>query len=68
MSKVAKNDWTGSINGSAYSTASSDAITPTSGNVWIAITMLSAITVIIRIISRSLKSRASVWRNLAGNC
>ena len=41
MSKVAKNDWTGSINGSAYSTASSAAITPTSGNVWIAITMLT---------------------------
>ena len=41
MSKIPRNDWTGSINGSAYSTASSDAITPTSGNVWIAITMLS---------------------------
>ena len=41
MSKVAKNDWTGSVNGSAYSTASSAAITPTSGNVWIAITMLT---------------------------
>ena len=41
MSKVAKNDWTGSINGSAYSTASSAAITPTAGNVWVAITMLS---------------------------
>ena len=41
MSKVAKNDWTGSINGSAYSTASSAAITPASGNVWIAITMLT---------------------------
>ena len=41
MSKVAKNDLTGSINGSAYSTASSAAITPTSGNVWIAITMLT---------------------------
>ena len=41
MSKVAKNDWTGSINGSAYSTASSAAITPTTGHVWVAITMLS---------------------------
>ena len=41
MSKVAKNDWTGSINGSAYSTASSAAITPTAGHVWVAITMLS---------------------------
>jgi hypothetical protein len=41
MGKVVKNDWTGSINGSAYSTASSAAITPTSGHVWVAITMLS---------------------------
>ena len=41
MSKVVKNDWTGSINGSAYSTASSAAITPTAGHVWVAITMLS---------------------------
>ena len=41
MSKVVKNDWTGSINGSTYTTASSDAITPTSGNVFVAITMLS---------------------------
>ncbi len=41
MGKVVKNDWTGSINGSAYSTASSAAITPTTGHVWVAITMLS---------------------------
>jgi len=41
MGKVVKNDWTGSVNGSAYSTASSAAITPTSGHVWVAITMLS---------------------------
>ena len=41
MGKVVKNDWTASINGSAYTTASSAAITPTSGNVWVAITMLS---------------------------
>ena len=41
MGKVVKNDWTGSINGSAYSTASSAAITPTAGHVWVAITMLS---------------------------
>jgi len=38
---IVKNDWTASINGSTYTTASSDAITPTSGNVWIAITILT---------------------------
>jgi len=41
MGKVVKNDWTGSINGSAYSTASSAAITPTAGHVWVAITILT---------------------------
>ena len=41
MGKVVKNDWTGSINGSTYTTASSAAITPTAGNVWIAITILT---------------------------
>ena len=41
MGKVVKNDQTGSINGSTYTTASSAAITPTSGNVWIAITILT---------------------------
>ncbi len=41
MSKVPRNDWTGSINGSTYTTASSSAITPDSGNVFVAITMLT---------------------------
>ena len=41
MSKVPRHDWTGSINGSTYTTASSNAITPDSGNVFVAITMLS---------------------------
>ena len=41
MGKVVKNDWTASINGSTYTTASSAAITPTAGNVWIAITILT---------------------------
>jgi len=42
MGQIVKNDWTAHVNGSAYSTASSAAITPTSGNVWIAITVLGA--------------------------
>ena len=41
MSKIPRNDWTSSINGSVYTTASSDAITPATGNVFVAITMLS---------------------------
>ena len=41
MSKIPRNDWTGSVNGSTYTTASSNAITPTSGNVFVAITMLT---------------------------
>jgi len=41
---IVKNDWVGSITGSVYTTASSDAIKPPTGKVFIAITILTADT------------------------
>jgi hypothetical protein len=41
---IVKNDWVGCITGSVYTTASSDAIKPPTGKVFIAITILTADT------------------------
>ena len=41
---IVKNDWIGAITGSVYTTASSDAIKPPTGKVFIAITILTAAT------------------------
>ena len=41
---IVKNDWVGAITGSVYTTASSDAIKPPTGKVFIAITILTADT------------------------
>ena len=41
---IVKNDWIGAITGSVYTTASSDAIKPPTGKVFIAITILTADT------------------------
>ena len=39
---IVKNDWAGTITGSVYTTASSDAIKPPTGKVFVAITILTA--------------------------
>jgi len=41
---IVKNDWAGTITGSVYTTASSDAIKPPTGKVFVAITILTADT------------------------
>ena len=39
---IVTNDWTGKITGSVFTTASSDAIKPPTGHVFVAITALTA--------------------------
>tara|TARA_R100001015_G_scaffold12549_1_gene5358 strand:+ start:645 stop:1001 length:357 start_codon:yes stop_codon:yes gene_type:complete len=40
---IVTNDWTGKITGSVFTTASSDAIKPPTGHVFVAITALTAV-------------------------
>ena len=41
MGKVVKNDWTVNVNGSVYAAAGSSALTPDTGNVFVAISFLT---------------------------
>ena len=44
MGQIVTNDWTGKITGSVFTTASSDAIKPPTGHVFIGFTVLAAAT------------------------
>ena len=41
MGKVVKNDWTVNVNGSGYAASGSSALTPDTGNVFVAISFLT---------------------------
>ena len=41
MGKVVKNDWTVNVNGSVYAASGSSALTPDTGNVFVAISFLT---------------------------